>query len=121
MIGPWLHCPITRQHSLRQRQPSGARVRLANLEVLGAAQRSAEERGVDTHAFKGVITFAGKHEGVDCAAGSTDLTDKVSDKSRASVTGRVRFPASACAVHLLALAYLLADGRARAGATCRKL
>ena len=82
MIGPWLRCPITGQHSLRQRQPSGARVKLANLEVLGVAQRSAEERGVDTHAFKGVITFAGKHEGVDCAAGSTDLTDKVSDKSQ---------------------------------------
>lgn len=40
-------------------------------------QWSAEERGVkDLKKFKGVVTYAGRHENQDCAVGNTDLTGK---------------------------------------------
>lgn len=42
-----------------------------------AEQWTAEDRGVKgLRRFKGVVTHAGKHRGVDCAVGGTDLTGK---------------------------------------------
>ena len=43
-----------------------------------ALQFTPEERGVkDVAAFKGVLTYGGRKDGVDCAVGNTDLTGKV--------------------------------------------
>ncbi|KAL4457342.1 hypothetical protein ABPG75_012207 [Micractinium tetrahymenae] len=42
-----------------------------------ASQFTAEERGVEgVHSFKGVFTYAGRKDGVDCAAGPADVEGK---------------------------------------------
>ncbi len=51
-----------------------------------AHQYTPAERGLDTSRFRGPVSLAGKDNGVDCVAGTQDLT------------GKVRLPATHCPV-----------------------
>lgn len=42
-----------------------------------AHQFTPEERGLDVSRFRGPVSMAGKHNGVDCVVGTQDLTGKV--------------------------------------------